>query len=96
MFGVQHPCRAPAPAAAPAATAPAAPRDTIADVLTLLGGAGTKASDSSNEFADDAEPIVPRRTAKAGVCPPTPMRPLPSIMLVPAAEVMQHMNCTAV
>lgn len=98
MFGVQHLYRAPAAAATPsaaAAPAPAAPRDTIADVLSLLGGATGKASDSSDMFADDSEPVVPRPIAKAGVCPPTPMRPLPSIMLVPAAEVVQHINCTA-
>lgn len=83
-----------APTAAPAAAA-AAPRDTIADVLALLGGNQQATGNGDAGFAEDAEPVVPRRTAKAGMCPPPPVRRLPSIMLVPAAEVMQHMPCTA-
>lgn len=81
------------------ATAPAAPaapaRDTIADVLALLGSSNQKATASSTTaFGEEA--VVPRRTAKAGVCPPPPVRPLPAVMLVPAAEVMRHISCSAV
>lgn len=99
MFGGYddgHAAAAPAagPAAAPAAAA-AAPRDTIADVLALLGGDQQATGNGDVGFAEDVEPIVPRRTAKAGMCPPPPVRRLPSIMLVPAAEVMQQMSCTA-
>jgi hypothetical protein len=102
MFDVDNPSHAAAAApaaaaAASAAAAPAAPRDTIADVLALLGSGSAHATASSAGcFADDIEPVVPRRTAKAGVCPPPPVRPLPAVMLVPAAEVMQHISCTAV